>query len=384
MRHAHPASITPGVLAWAIERADQDISDLALALGTSTESVENWVDGIKQPTFVQARLIAKRLRVPFGFLFLSTAPPDDLPIPDFRTIDGVAIDSISLDLRDVLLSVLRKQSWLSDYRKESNFDVLEFVGEARDGLSGASIAQLIRRRLDLDGSGSRSTSADGFLRDLIKRVERLGVNVLRSGIVGNNTTRKLNIEEFRGFALSDEFAPFIFINSVDARQAQSFTLMHELVHIFRGDSGISGGTIQAEPGIEALCNQVAADVLVPPDAFAISWTGEVPLRDEIFQLSRRFHVSRYVIAIRAFESSKISQRQLDSLLDEYRSESRSSSRSPGGDFYRTLNARNGHPLTQGVVDAVFGRQTLIKDAAGVLDARAGQLPRIAREIQGGD
>ena len=36
--------------------------------------------------------------------------------------------------------------------------------------------------------------------------------VVINGVVGNNNTRKLDPEEFRGFVLCDSYAPLIFIN----------------------------------------------------------------------------------------------------------------------------------------------------------------------------
>ncbi len=54
-----------------------------------------------------------------------------------------------------------------------------------------------------------------------ERAEALGISVVRSGIVGLNTHRKLDVKEFRGFSLSDPLAPFIFINSADAKTGKS-------------------------------------------------------------------------------------------------------------------------------------------------------------------
>ena len=387
MRHANRAVVTPGVVQWALERADVSTADLATALATSEASVGEWLDGSKQPTFRQARAIATRLHVPFGFLFLLEPPPENLPIPDFRTVDGASVGSISVDLRDVLLITMRKQDWLSEYLRQSGAEPVEVVGRARTGAIATEIADDIRQALDIPEGPDRSTRPDEFLRDLVRRVESLGVRVQKNGVVGNNTHRPLHVAEFRGFALSDEYAPFIFINSVDAQQAQTFTLIHELAHIWRGDTGISGGVDQGSSSVERLCNQVASAVLVPPQEFLRAWQPDLAPRDAIQAASRYFRVSRYAIAIRAFQNSLISQETLTILLDEYRQElakPRASSEGGGGDFYRTLVSRNGRSFTGGVIEAMNRQQVLIRDAAALLDAKPSQLSRISQEISGGE
>lgn len=62
---------------------------------------------------------------------------------------------------------------------------------------------------------------------------------MRSGIALGNTHRKLEVSEFRGFVISDAYAPVVFINSSDAPTARLFTLLHELAHIWIGSSGVS-------------------------------------------------------------------------------------------------------------------------------------------------
>jgi Zn-dependent peptidase ImmA (M78 family)/transcriptional regulator with XRE-family HTH domain len=384
MRHANPAMVAPSVLNWALERATVSTSDLASAVGTSAAVVEEWLGGHRQPSFRQARAAATRLRIPLGFLFLAEPPPDDLPIPDFRTVDGHRLRTISVDLRDVLLATMRKQEWLSEERRDGGADPVAVVGRAEGATSSSAVATDIRRTLRLPTGHQRPVGADHFMRDIVQRVEGIGVSVLRSGVVGNNTSRPLKIEEFRGFALSDDYAPFIFINTVDARHAQIFTLIHELTHIWRGDSGISGGVEQASLSVETFSNRVAADVLVPPDEFRSEWLERIPPRDAIRTASRHFRISRYVIAIRAFESGFISRDVLDDLFAEYRPEGSrpGGATGGGGDYYKTLIARNGRSFTEGVVDAVGRQRVLVRDAAGLLDAKPGQLPRISREIRG--
>jgi Zn-dependent peptidase ImmA (M78 family) len=378
-RHAHQANLSPKVLKWAVKRVEVSVADLARAVGTGELAVTQWLEGESSPTFRQAKALATRLRLPFGYLFLPTPPPEELPIPDFRRVAGSQVATASVDLRDVVLAVMRRQDWLSEFLREAHAEPVEVVAQARDSESDIEVAANIRTSLKLTGS-ARPGNAEALLRDLVQRVEALRVNVLRSGIVGNNTHRPLRVDEFRGFALSDEFAPFIFINGVDAPQAQAFTLIHELAHIWRGDSGISGNIEEGSDSAEVFCNRVAAEVLVPAAEFREFWSEDLPIKDAVRQASQHFRISRYVVAIRAFESGLLGRTTLMSLLDEYRSESgRDTSRS-GGDFYKTLIARNGRAFTSTVVDAVTSQRVLVRDAASLLEARPAQLPRLGREL----
>src|SRR5690606_3963672 len=95
-------------------------------------------------------------------------------------------------------------------------DPLRFVGSARNRPPVEEVAQSIRASLGIDtgwANGYRSW-ADA-LRGLRRRIEAAGVVVVINGIVGNNTHRKLDVSEFRGFALVDEYAPLIFVNGAD-------------------------------------------------------------------------------------------------------------------------------------------------------------------------
>jgi len=95
-------------------------------------------------------------------------------------------------------------------------------------------------------------------------IEQQGILVITSGIAKENTHRPLDLNEFRGFALSNEYAPLIFINSKDTDAARSFTLLHELAHIAIGKSGLSNDLYEHQ--VEQWCNKVAAEVLIPKDS----------------------------------------------------------------------------------------------------------------------
>lgn len=126
----------------------------------------------------------------------------------------------------------------------------------------------MRRFIGLDdGWASEVKSWTEAVGELRRRIERLGVIAVINGVVGNNTSRKLDVQEFRGFALTDPYAPLIFVNGADAKSAQMFTLAHELAHVWLGreGEGISGfeGIFPGNQRVEKFCDRAAAEFLVP-------------------------------------------------------------------------------------------------------------------------
>ena len=108
-------------------------------------------------------------------------------------------------------------------------------------MSRDAVGREMRRAIGLhDGWADGVRTWQDAVSELRRAIEDLGVMAIINGVVGNNTHRTLNVEEFRGFALTDPYAPLIFVNGADAKSAQMFTLAHELAHIWLGTEGLSG------------------------------------------------------------------------------------------------------------------------------------------------
>jgi len=129
-----------------------------------------------------------------------------------------------------------------------------------------------------------------------------------NGVVGSNTHRKLNPEEFRGFALVDEMAPLVFINGADTKAAQIFTLVHELAHLWLGEAALDDNDLSSEPETETerWCNQVAAEVLIPLSGLADEPENEDSVSAQIDRLARRFKVSTLVALRRLYDARRMS------------------------------------------------------------------------------
>jgi transcriptional regulator with XRE-family HTH domain len=250
-------SLHPEVLRWARERAGRTVQELIAAF----PKLDRWERGDEQPTLNQVERFAKAVHVPVGFLFLPHPPVESVPIPDFRMPGNVYKLHPSPDLLDTIYICQQRQEWYRDYSLSLGEKPLAFVGSTTIKSPIVPVADTIRHELgfDLDQRREMSTWTEA-LRHFFAQADELGILVMCSGVVFNNTHRHLNPEEFRGFAMADPLAPLVFINGADTKAAQMFTLAHELAHIWLGQSAISDGQalILPDDDIENWCNQVAA------------------------------------------------------------------------------------------------------------------------------
>lgn len=347
-------AVQPEMVQWARERARLGVDDLAGRFA----KLAAWESGETSPTFKQLEDFAKATHVPFGYLFLPEPPVEPAPIPDFRTLQNHQLETISPDLRDTIYAMQRRQTWLRDERLDNGAEPIAFVGSARLSDDPAAVGREMRRVVGLDNGWAATVrtwqDAVGQLR---RAIETLGIMAVVNGIVGNNTHRKLDVDEFRGFALSDELAPLIFVNGADAKSAQMFTLAHELAHIWLGEAGegLSGfaGILPDGGEVETFCDCAAAEFLVPAAELKSYWP-EVKREASPFEvLARRFKVSPIVIGRRAMDLGLVSRQAFFDFYNAYVQRERRARQdaSGGGDFYRNQNARVGQLFAVEVIRA---------------------------------
>jgi Zn-dependent peptidase ImmA (M78 family) len=382
------AHINGEMLRWAIARADTSSAELAKAMKRDPDQIREWMAGDLKPTFRQAQDAARRLRIPFGFLFLDGPPDDDLPIPDFRRVHGAPVSAKpSVDLRDVIADVLRKQEWFADYQREKLEEPLPYVGSFSVQDRPDAVAADMAERLDFERRARRESQRDGFLRELSRSAQAIGILVMRSGIVGANTSRPLNVEEFRGFAIADPYAPTVFVNGTDAIAAQIFTLAHELAHIWLGATGISNlgpASDHDDQAVEEFCNRVAGELLVPWGRVEAAWTGNVDELGPLIQdLAQTFHVSTVMVARQLWEHEAIDRETFFAIYGEeaakWRTERKSDGPS-GGNPYLTAGVRNSHLLSEAVMESMRASHTTVREASRLLGMKPKNFGRYLAEI----
>jgi Zn-dependent peptidase ImmA (M78 family)/DNA-binding XRE family transcriptional regulator len=385
------AFITPDLVRWARERADASIQETARRVHTTSDRLQRWEQGTARPTFRQAQALAHALSVPFGFLFLSAPPPEELPLPDLRTVSGQPVTHPSPELSDVANDLLRKQQWYREFRESERAEPLPFVG--RYSLTDAvdNVGAALREVFRLDNTmRAEAKSWEQFLRLFVVQVEDVGVLVFRSGVVENNTHRPLDVQEFRGLVISDPVAPVIFINSQDAKAAQIFTLAHELAHLAIGESGVSNPEPEHEPqayanAVERFCNQAAAEMLLPRDEFERRWTDTRSVEENLDVVARTFRVSALAVLRRAHELGRITNAEFRGQIEILRGKpvDGGTPKGDGGDFYATFFTRNSRTFTAALLAAVAEQRVLHRDAARLLNVKVGTLPRIEQRLFGG-
>ena len=281
--------------------------------GFSKERLNVWEDihSEKFPKINQAKSLAKCYRIPFAGFYMNTSDIKLQKTPklkNLRTIQDADIDDTALNLaisdvldaRDLFIetkSKLKEPVTIFDMDISTD-DVCEF-------------ARLIRLLFDIRTDEQyRCKSARKFYLYVRDKIEAKGIFVhCFSGV---------STEIVRGFAVFDEIMPVIGINEEDRYPAKTFSIIHELVHVFKRNSAVcnemfSSFSIRQE---EIFCNAVAGEVLVPKDNLIKQIGARVASEltyDVVEELAEKFSVSKEVISRRLFDIGKIDKGQYEEL-----------------------------------------------------------------------
>lgn len=353
-------NIKPGIITWAIQRAGYELQDFAAKF----PSVKDWLEDRKQPTVKQLEKFSHRVHLPFGYLFLAEPPIERLPIPFFRTNQrGRATQKVSVNVYDTIMLMQQRQGWLREYLKDNGYESLPFVGKYSNNQTVAEIVADIRRVLGLQNEWASSfQKLETAVDHLTHKIEDAGIIVVFNGVVENNTSRPIKVDECRGFVLVDEIVPFMFVNNADGKGAQLFTIVHELAHIWTGHSAGFDfrQLLPANDPTEILCDKVAAEFLVPEVSFRRIWKE----RPDIAYVAKHFKVSQIVIARRALDLGKISKTSFFKFYNNYinQLQYKKESQASGGDFYATTKKRLSLAFAARINQAVKSNQLLYRDA----------------------
>lgn len=323
MQNSVMPRVNPDILVWARETAGFAPEEAARKLSISEERLKAMEGGTHPPTRRQLMAISEKYRRPLITFYLPKHPAERNIGQDYRTLpqdrETESEALISALLRDVQA---RQQLVRAALEESEEAQRLDFVGSAsiRDGVD--AVVKRIESKLGnpLREFRAQRTISDAFAF-LRERVERTGIFVLLMGNLGTHHT-DIDVRGFRGFALADEFAPFIIINEKDSRAAWSFTLLHELVHIWFGQTGISG--YESTVDIERFCDAVASSTLLNPaelNLLRIPVSGRIEtIAELISDFANARKISRKMVAYNLLRGELINAGLYRSLSDHFDAE----------------------------------------------------------------
>lgn len=391
--------VNPDILRWARETAGLTLEEASQKLRILDAHGVSAVDrlialekGEDTPTRPMLTKMAKQYRRPLVVFYMSKPPQKGNRGQDFRTLpEEYSIRSDALVdalIRDVQTRQSIIRAALID---EDEAEPLPFVGSMSMADGATAILESIKKTINVDiNEFRRQNSPEEAFTLLRSAVEAKGIFVLLIGDLGSHHTA-IDIEVFRGFSLADNVAPFIIINDRDSRAAWSFTLIHELVHIWLGQTGISNS--YHDKAVEKFCNEVAGEVLLPKEELASLHLSndldfeEIKTRVSDFASSR--NISSSMVAYTLFRTGKINRSTWQNLNTAYRAlwneakqERRDKAREKKGgpDYYVVRRHRVGTNLISLVKRLMFGGALTTTKAGIVLGIKAKNVQKLIESI----
>lgn len=378
-------NIQPEIINWALSQTKSE------KLGSKLlNNITQWLNGTKTPTFNQIEDFSRKSNIPLGYFFLQTPPTEQLQLLEYRTIDSTLLANPSRNLIDTIHEMESIQDWMREYRQDLGYVKLPLVGCVKDAGDVQSIVDRIREDLQLDFTWYEecrdAREAFSFIRG---QLEACGIIVMMNGIVGKNTHRVLDINEFRAFVMIDEWAPLIFVNASDSDGGKLFSLLHEAAHIWLGKDDLYNdrhGRTEGLKTIEAVCNAVAAELLVPKDIFLDKWDDAA---DDVYafitEIAGYFRCGISVIARRAMDLKKISQaeynRVVKTAINNYQ-EMKENRESSGGDYYRTMMTRLDGNFVRALCESISMGRTSYTEAYRLTNTSGKTFSEIAQRFGG--
>ena len=382
-------TISTDTLNWIISQVSQySISD------STRRSLFAWQTGDKIPTFNQIEAVSKSTGIPLGYFFLQTPPIENIALVNYRTINSELLSNPSRNLIDTIHDMDNVQTWVREYQITNGNMPCEFVGAYKNENNPITLANAIRSLLNLKIDWyNQSKKVEDSFNAIRTAISNMGTIVMMNGVVGNNTHRPLDIEEFRAFAVVDEYAPLIFINANDSINGRLFSLLHEFVHICIGKDSLFNDyvyTTNAIQPIEILCNAVAAEILVPQQSFMSTWNeliNDTEPIDIIWQLANKFRCGTIVIARKAYDNRLIDlsvyQQVHRDAIEAYNKYKKKRKENSGGDFYKTIGSRIDRRFLEMVVGSVRTGNTQYTEAFRLTNTSRATFDTLVNNVLGG-
>jgi len=385
------APVTPTVLKWARESIGASLDDAAKRANVTEDRIASWERGEAEPTVAKLRDLAKLYQRPLAVFFLPEPPRDFDTLRDFRKLPGQMDHSWSRPLHKVYRRAIEQQDVIVDLLEAEGMEPEVSIPSATLDMDPENVAAVARNALDIDLTTQLSwRTPDESFSAWMAAVEELGVFVLR--------TSDVQMSEMRGFSIGSGAIPIIVLNALDSRRGQTFTLLHEFVHLMLREGGLCN-LLEPDSGasrqVERFCNAAAGAILMPASSFidndAVRPTGIREWDEDVLsQLSARYGASKEAVLRRLVTLNRASwdfylarrQRYLE-VYDEQREEEkiRRRQQSGGPPPYRMVVRDRGRPYVRLVLDAYHRDIITPSNLSRLLGLKLKHLSALQREVR---
>ena len=408
-------AVNPRILIWARQEAGIELHEAADGTGIDQNRLAKMERGVAHPSHSKLRSFAKVYRRPVLTFYLPDIPKQSDYGTDFRG-RAVKIDPKERVMLEALLRNAKASQELirATLELERETSSIEFVGSLRRSWDLPRESDLMDRVLKQASSGKRHRILCDALRALERVLgaassraayraqanpkaafkllrsacERVGVFVILKGNLGSHHSA-LSTDLFRAFVIADDIAPYMVINSNDSFPAQSFSILHGIVHLLLDQSGVSNSEISSP--VEKFCNTVAAEWLLPSDTLIEAWQREnrrtTGVRDFISDLARQHNLSHTMVAVRLCQNGLITNEKLIQLRALYRQRweekrqderERRKARNGGPSFYQVRRSHLGEGTLQFARRMIQSQNLAVTKAAVILSVKPGQVAELLK------
>lgn len=293
---ASASPVTASVLAWALEEDGRDLRALSEALEVDLDTLDAWVAGDARPTTGQVSALAKVLKRPRALFFLPQ-PPTAATLPaSFRHPPGDDRE-VSVEARRRVRRARRVQQAVSwALRDQPPVEMPRATLSTAPDVAAVAAREWLQISEDAQIEWSNDYDALYAWRAALedRRVLVFSLEIGRGDV--------------RGFSAWDDLAPLIVANSSGVNAAgRSFTLMHELGHLFlRQDAAcVDFEAVVGGAEVERWCERFGAAILMPAEVTR-AWARARRLLsdagvDDVKAMMSRFRVSARAAALRLID-----------------------------------------------------------------------------------
>lgn len=350
-----------------------------LAYSIFNKNADKFLEFLQNPklsldiSYSQLSLIAKELKIPFGYLFLDKLPKENTKIAELRNKNPEY--TLSQVLKESIKNSEYKQMWYRDY-------LIDIGEEPKYSIKLNDEELIIKKIKALVRFDTLPKSDYKALQRMVSNLQKENFLIFIAGRIERSNKKKIDIKDCRGYCLYDEYAPTIFINIRDSYKGKIFTLLHELAHIFYSDNAITFGDNQHYK-LEKICNNIAGEILIPKDIILKLWDKTLDISENVVSLNKKFYLaSNEAIATKARVLRLISQAKYEEYIKEYNTKpTKLYARKDEKRFFKTIARENSINFVEAIITQTHNNKIDFKTAMEYLGIeKMGHLEKVQKEF----